>query len=266
MPRPAGRGKAMTDIRLRAIPAFDDNYIWLMSLGRQAVVVDPGDAAPVLAALEGGGLKLRAVLLTHHHADHVGGVAALLADQPVPVYGPALEGIPTVTRPLADGDRLAPFDGHAGFEVLALPGHTRGHIAYYDGARLFCGDTLFPCGCGRVFEGTMAQMHASLARLAALPPATQVYCAHEYSLANARFALAVEPDNRALQARQRWMAARREAGLPTVPSLLRDELDTNPFLRCGAAPVRERVAAHGGRMPADEAETFALLREWKNVF
>jgi len=256
----------MNEIRLRGLPAFDDNYLWLMSLGRQAVVVDPGDAAPVLVALEAGGLKLQAVLLTHHHADHVGGVAELVERHPAPVYGPAAEEIPLVTRPLKDGDRLAPFDGHPGFRVLAVPGHTRGHIAYYDGERLFCGDTLFPCGCGRVFEGTMAQMHASLARLAALPPATWLYCAHEYSLANARFALAVEPGNRALQARQRWMAAQREAGLPTVPSLLQDELDTNPFLRCTSTAIRERVAARSGCMPADEVETFAQLREWKNVF
>lgn len=253
-------------LRTRAIPAFQDNYIWLSSAGGDAVVVDPGCAAPVLAALVAEGLRLRAVLITHHHHDHVGGVAELLRHFPVPVYGPAGEDIPVLTQRVADGDRVAPLEDHPGFEVLALPGHTLGHVAYYDGSSLFCGDTLFPCGCGRVFEGTMAQMHASLARLAALPATTQVYCAHEYSLANARFALAVEPGNTLLQARQRWMVARREADMPTVPSSLEDELDTNPFLRCGAAAVSAAASQRCGHPLADEAEVFAVLREWKNGF
>lgn len=251
---------------IQAIPAFEDNYIWLMSVGQDAVVVDPGCAEPVLAALGEEDLRLRGILLTHHHHDHVGGVEELLRHYPVPVYGPADEDIPRVTHRLTDGDRVTLFDGPPGFTVLSLPGHTRGHIAYFDGGNLFCGDTLFPCGCGRVFEGTMAQMHHALLRLAALPPATQVYCAHEYSLSNARFARAVDPDNLLLRARQRWMEERRAAGEPTVPSTLQDELDTNPFLRCHVGEIREAATAFRGRPPASDAEAFAALREWKNHF
>lgn len=253
-------------LRVRPIPAFQDNYIWLLTRGDEAVVVDPGTAGPVLAVLTAERLRLRAVLITHHHDDHVGGVAELLRHAAVPVYGPAGEDIAVLTHRVADGERVAVLDDHPGFEVLALPGHTAGHIGYFDGTHLFCGDVLFPCGCGRVFEGTPAQMHAALARLAALPPATQVYCAHEYSLANARFALAAEPGNRLLQGRQRWMEARRAAGEPTVPSSLRDELDTNPFLRCTEPALRRAAADWRGHPVEDEADVFAALRDWKNHF
>src|SRR5574337_645827 len=253
-------------MRIEAIPAFQDNYIWLLRQGGDAVVVDPGAAAPVLHRLARDDLRLRGILITHHHDDHVGGVAGLLCHFPVPVYGPAGEDIPLLTRRLTDGEHIRVLDGHEGFTVIEVPGHTLGRIAYYDGEHLFCGDTLFPCGCGRVFEGTMAQMHRSLSRLAPLPPVTRVYCAHEYSLANTRFALAAEPGNPRLQARRRWMEGRRQAGEPTVPSTLRDELDTNPFLRCRQPELRMAAAAFRGQRPEGDVDVFAALREWKNQF
>jgi hydroxyacylglutathione hydrolase len=252
------------------IPAFRDNYIWLIREGSCAAVVDPGDAAPVFACLDRERLALSAIVNTHHHGDHVGGNAALLARFPVPVFGPATEVIPGRTHALSGGDRVDIPGVRVTFDVLDVPGHTAGHIAYFGdvgGAPvLFCGDTLFAGGCGRLFEGTPAQMWSSLARLAALPGETRAYCAHEYTLANLRFALAVEPGNAALSARIERDRARRERGLPTVPSTIAEERATNPFLRAGADAVRAAAAAHAGRPLPDDVASFAALREWKNGF
>ncbi len=252
------------------IPAFADNYIWLLHADGRAAVVDPGDAVPVLEVLEREGLALTAILTTHHHGDHVGGVTALLAQFPVPVFGPANERIPGRTRALVQGDAVNVPGLPLRFTVLDVPGHTAGHIAYFgdvDGQpSLFCGDTLFAGGCGRLFEGTPTQMWTSLSSCARLPAATHVYCAHEYTLANLRFAAAVEPHNAALAARQLRDADKRARDLPTVPSTLADEIATNPFLRAGVPEVRAAAQRRAGRELADDIAVFAELREWKNQF
>lgn len=251
-----------------AIPAFNDNYLWLMHDGTHAAVVDPGEAAPVLAALETNGLILAAILLTHHHADHVGGVPELLKKFNVPVFGPANEAITGVTNPLAEGDTVLIPALDLTLSVLEVPGHTRGHIAYvaHQHPWLFCGDTLFAGGCGRLFEGSPTQMMASLAKLAALPDATQVYCAHEYTLANLRFALEVEPGNAALVARINTEQAKRKQGLPTIPSTIGLEKMTNPFLRYGEPAIADRLATKGHLTQREPVAVFAALREWKNNY
>jgi hydroxyacylglutathione hydrolase len=257
------------------VPAFSDNYIWLLREGSNAAVVDPGDAAPVAAFLDRERLALTAIINTHHHGDHVGGNEDLLARAAVPVFGPARERIPGITRGLAGGDTIAIPGIGLELAVLDVPGHTAGHIAYFGrpgpadegGAPVaFVGDTLFAGGCGRLFEGTPAQMFESLSRLAALPGATRVYCAHEYTLANLRFARAVEPGNAALARRQEREQAKRDRGEPTVPSTLADELATNPFLRAAVPEVFAAAQAHAGRALATPVEAFAALREWKNHF
>ncbi|MDR1994391.1 hydroxyacylglutathione hydrolase [Azonexus sp.] len=245
------------------IPAFKDNYIWLLRRDRQAVVVDPGEAGPVLARLADDGLALASILITHHHADHQGGVAELTARYPVPVFAPASESITGRTEPLHGGENLSVLGEMV--RVLAVPGHTAGHVTYLVGDRLFCGDTLFGAGCGRLFEGTPAQMAASLAAIAALPPATLICCAHEYTEANLRFAQAVEPDNRDIRARMTRVAELRRTGLPSVPSTLAEELATNPFLRCRQPAVIAAARRHGA---ADDSPVavFAALRGWRNDF
>ncbi|MCX7146937.1 MAG: hydroxyacylglutathione hydrolase [Sulfuritalea sp.] len=259
----------MTEIL--GLHAFDDNYIWLLR-GRGCVAaVDPGDAAPVLDYLEKSGDRLCAILATHHHGDHVGGLAEILARFPVPVFGPELENIPGVSHPLTGGERIELPELALHLDIIAVPGHTRGHIAYYgpsidaDGA-VFCGDTLFGAGCGRLFEGTPAQMHESLAKLAVLPAPTLVYCAHEYTQSNLRFALAVEPGSIAVQRRSEHVAQDRAAGRATIPTSIRVELETNPFLRWDAPAVRAAAASRLGRVPLDAVETFTAIREWKNRF
>lgn len=255
-----------SEIRIEPIPAFNDNYFWLLVLGGQAAIVDPGDAEPVLQRLQQRRLMLTNILVTHHHGDHVGGVAALVRSTGARVYGPRGETIPARDVALGEGDRIEVLG--LALHVLDVPGHTRGHIAYYAPAlrALFCGDTLFAAGCGRLFEGTAEQMTASLAKLAQLPAETRVYCAHEYTLANLRFARAVEPDNGVLMQRQRQCVALREGGQPTVPSTIGEELDTNPFLRCDVAAVRRMAETRAGHALATTAEAFATLRAWKNAF
>ena len=252
------------------IPAFADNYIWLLRHDGNAAVVDPGDAAPVLACLEQNGLNLTAILNTHHHNDHVGGNRALLAHCSVPVFGPAGERIPGLTHALREGDAIDVPGTGVSLSVLDVPGHTAGHIAYVgqnEGVPVaFVGDTLFACGCGRLFEGTAEQMWTSLGKLAALPDETRVYCAHEYTLANLRFAAAVEPDSDAVRERTSRESARRARGEPTVPARLADERLTNPFLRAADPDVMERAAARAGHRVNDPAESFAVLRAWKDRF
>lgn len=271
-------------LRIAAIPAFADNYIWMIHDGIEALVVDPGDAGPVFKALAAHSLRLSGILVSHHHLDHVGGVAALREAFSVPVYGPALEVLPEPCTRVSEGESLTLLGRQ--FQVLEVPGHTAGHIAFYlaqpnenEAPALFCGDTLFSAGCGRLFEGTPAQMHQSLQKLAALPADTRVFCTHEYTLSNLRFARHIEPDNEALLAYQAWCLAQRELGLPTLPSTLALELRINPFLRCSEATVVAAVAAHSSSgTPAQPAsgicaeaaasaiDTFSRLRQWKNDF
>ncbi|WP_333844020.1 hydroxyacylglutathione hydrolase [Pelomicrobium sp.] len=253
-------------VEVVAVPAFKDNYIWVLHDGQHAAVVDPGDAAPVWDFLARRTLKLVAVLVTHHHGDHVGGLPALLGQVPVPVYGPRGEPISTVTRPLGEGDPVTLPELGLSFQVLEVPGHTAGHIAYYGHGWLFCGDTLFACGCGRLFEGTPAQMYRSLEKLAGLPGDTRVYCAHEYTLSNIRFAKVAEPDNAALAERERREKALRERNAPTLPSTIALERATNPFLRCAEPAIQAAAARRYGRPLHDPVEVFAVLRAWKDQF
>ena len=247
------------------ISAFKDNYIWLLRKGASAAVVDPGDARPVLDVLEQEGLSLSSILITHHHNDHQGGIADLLAHCPAEVFGPATESITGLTRPLRGGEKIRLGAIDAEFRVIAVPGHTRGHLGYYGSGCLFCGDTLFTGGCGRLFEGTPAQMHDSLMRLTSLPEQTRVYCAHEYTEVNLRFALAVEPGNRQLRQRVNEVAVARAKGWATVPSSIALEKATNPFLRCGEPEV---VASAQSRVAGaiEPVEVFTVLREWRNTF
>jgi len=283
-------------LRVHPVPAFDDNYLWLLEDGSHAAVVDPGDADPVEAFLADRGLSLDAILVTHHHGDHTGGVETLAARHSCAVFGPAGERIRGLTRTLREGDRITLPGLGLALSVLDVPGHTAGHIAYFSGDAtlikkgdatltgsalpvsavsdidqgsvpfVFCGDTLFACGCGRLFEGTPAQMFDSLSKLARLPGEMRVCCAHEYTLSNIRFALAVEPGNAALVARRDRDAAARERGEPTLPCTIADELATNPFLRWNSPEVADAAARHAGRPLASPVEVFAELRQWKNDF
>lgn len=261
--------------QIEAIPALRDNYFWLIAGpdGRAAAVVDPGEAAPVQAALAAHNYTLGAILLTHHHGDHVGGVAELARQWDCEVFGPATEAIAGVTVPLSDGSTITPAGLGTTFQVIDVPGHTRGHIAYFAASHgrdarpvLFCGDTLFAGGCGRIFEGTPEQLLASLDRLAGLPEDTLVYCAHEYTVSNLRFALAAEPGSAELGARNDEALRMRAAGIATVPTSIAVERRTNPFLRCEEDEIRATVATRLGRAPRSRVEIFAELRAWKNQF
>ena len=253
-------------IQVVPIPAFKDNYLWLIHDGTHAAVVDPGDAAPVVDYLMQHGLNLAAILITHHHADHIGGLPVLTDKYKVPVYGPAGEEIAGLTERLMEGDRITLPELGLSFDILDIPGHTAGHIAYLGDGRLFCGDTLFAGGCGRVFEGTMPQMRASLGKLKNLPGDTLVYCAHEYTLSNLKFARAVEPGNQALAAREQQDQATRAAQQPTVPTRIALERETNPFLRWDAPEVVAAATARSGKSAPGADEVFTAIREWKNSF
>ncbi|MCG6116753.1 MAG: hydroxyacylglutathione hydrolase [Aquimonas sp.] len=252
---------------LRPLPAFEDNYIWLQyAPDGSALVVDPGDAAVVLREVEAG-LHLRAVLITHHHADHIGGLMELQSRLGLPCYGPQDDRIPDVLSRVGGGDRIQPPEWPWPIEVLAVPGHTRSHIAFLSAGALFCGDTLFSLGCGRLFEGSPAQMLDSLDRLNTLPADTLVCCTHEYTLANARFALEAEPGNPALRARIAEVEARRAAGLASLPVALQRERDCNPFLRVRQPGVLATLQARRGLAAgADPVAAFAALRGWKDEF
>ena len=258
-----------SDLTVLAIPAFNDNYLWLIHDGTSAAVVDPGDAQPILDALAQHKLTLAAILLTHHHADHIGGVQRLLQHANVPVFGPRNDGISAVTQPLAEGDAIRVPGLNLGLRVLDVPGHTLGHIAYVAQTPnwLFCGDTLFAGGCGRMFEGTPVQFTDSLGKLGALPDDTLVFCAHEYTLSNLRFAQAVEPGNAALVRRVETETAKRARGEPTVPSTIGLEKATNPFLRYREPEIIGTLARQKGfDAAAAPVQAFAALREWKNTF
>jgi len=248
--------------------AFEDNYIWLIrgKSADQVAIVDPGDADPVLATLEKQHLRPSVILCTHHHGDHVGGVEDLLRHYPVPVYGPAHERIPAITHRLEEHDRVSLPELGIEFDVLDVPGHTAGHIAYYGAGMLFCGDTMFSAGCGRLFEGTAEQMYASLAKLAALPETTQMYCAHEYTEANLRFAAAVEPDNADIRAHRERARALRARNLPTLPSTIGLEKRINPFLRADSPTARRAAETRRGQKLESGVDVFATLRRWKDDF
>ncbi|MDE2419438.1 MAG: hydroxyacylglutathione hydrolase [Burkholderiales bacterium] len=255
-------------MKLIPLPAFDDNYIWMLHDGRQALVVDPGDAQPVMDALRREGVQLQAILVTHHHDDHTGGIDTLRESTGATVYGPASENIPQPLTPLRGGQTVAALGLE--FRVMDVPGHTAGHIAFYcpdlEGKPLlFCGDTLFSAGCGRIFEGTPAQMLASLNSLSALPDTTRVCCTHEYTLSNLKFALEVEPDNAALLAYNAHCQSLRAQGLPTLPSSIAMEKSINPFLRT-TLPALIAAARRFDAASVDSSGAFATLRQWKNQY
>ena len=253
-------------LQIWPVEAFSDNYVWILERkgSRRVTVVDPGDASPVLAALDDRELEVGAILITHHHGDHIGGLVELIRRYQPPVYGSSIEAVAGVDHPVADGDVVALSALGLTLDILALPGHTAGHIGYVGNGLAFVGDTLFAGGCGRVFEGTMEQMHTSLTHLAALAPATKAYCAHEYTVANLRFARAVEPSNTALVDRLAAAVAARAESQPTVPSTIGFELATNPFLRFSEPTIIASAEVHAGHDLEPGAEVFSVLRSWKD--
>ncbi|MFU8784028.1 hydroxyacylglutathione hydrolase [Aliidiomarina sp.] len=261
-------------MRITPIPAFNDNYIWLLqeeapkasSAAQPCVVVDPGDAKPVLAYLQQHNLRLDAILITHHHWDHTGGVQELLQHYPCPVIGPASENIASISHTVREGEQFTLFAGQVIVSVLECPGHTLDHIAFYSAPHLFCGDTLFAAGCGRMFEGEPKQFLHSLNKLAALPADTKVFCGHEYTQANLAFAHAVEPDNLAITERIKQVAAQRLQHQPSLPCELAEEHATNPFLRAHLPSVMHAAEAKLGKPLTQASDVFAVLREWKNNF
>ncbi len=253
-------------VPIPALTGTYDNYIWLVHNNEHAMVVDPGDAAPVLAYLQPRQLKLAAILVTHRHGDHINGIPKLREVYNSPVYGPRSELIPTVTRHVAEGARIEISELGLAFDVLDLPGHVPEHIGYLGHEMVFCGDVMFGCGCGKMFIGTPQEFHRSLQRLAALPETTLVYCAHEYTESNLRFAMLCEPGNLALQERAHQVRMLRSQDRPSVPSSIAQEKATNPFLRCDAPEIIANVTRHFGlaQPPADAIAVFAVLRTWRD--
>ena len=257
-------------MKIDPVSAFDDNYIWIihndvnLNGEQDIIVVDPGDAEPVIKAMKQNDWLLRAILLTHHHQDHTGGVEALSQLGDIPVYGPAHESIRGMTHPLSEGDQLDFDDINIHLKVIDIPGHTRGHIGYYGHNALFCGDTLFAAGCGRIFEGTPEQMFNSLEKIRALPAETIIYCAHEYTLQNLAFAQVAEPDNRDIIERVERTQKLRAEGKPSVPSTLAEELSTNPFLRSQQPILAQNAAIFASRTLAGAVEVFSVVRGWKD--
>ena len=253
--------------KIAVIPALSDNYIFIAARDGDAVVVDPGEAAPVLAHLESQGLSPSAILITHHHGDHIDGLAELKSRFPdAEVFGPAGESIPGVHRQLREGESVPLFGGDWQMKVIDTPGHTSGHISFFGEDILFCGDALFACGCGRMFEGTPEQMSESLAKLAALPGATRFFCGHEYTLGNISFAREVEPQNADIIALENNAKEKRAQNIPTIPSTIADELATNPFIRTNESAVIKSASHFAGRELSSRAEVFAALRKWKDDF
>ncbi|NNJ91792.1 MAG: hydroxyacylglutathione hydrolase [Gammaproteobacteria bacterium] len=252
---------------IEPLRAFEDNYIWLITRDDTdaCAVVDPGDEEPVISVLEKRDLRLTSILVTHKHYDHTGGIDALKKRYPgVEVFGPGNESISQISRSVEDHQQISLPGMNLDFEVLSIPGHTEGHVAYLGNGVLFCGDTLFAGGCGRVFTGTFEQMSASLDRIRKLPPETQLYCAHEYTQANVGFGLWVEPQSEVLKQRQQSVEAAVEQAIPTVPSSLQQELDTNPFLRVEQQNVISAAEQWAGRPLNNNAEVFTALRRWKD--
>ena len=256
----------MKSFEVVPVRAFSDNYIWTIRDTTHAAVVDPGDAKPVIDYLDRERLTLVAIINTHHHADHVGGNSELLARWKVPVFGPRDERIREVTQRVGDGDRITLPHFEVEFEIMEIPGHTRSHIAFFGGGMLFCGDTLFAVGCGRLFEGTPEQMHKSLKRLAQVPDSTRVYCGHEYTVSNIKFARAVEPGNRALVDLEALAAKQRERDEPTLPTDIGQEKATNPFLRVDEPEVIATASRYAGKKLEDPVSVLGAIREWKNNF
>ncbi|WP_199608632.1 hydroxyacylglutathione hydrolase [Flocculibacter collagenilyticus] len=249
------------------IAAFSDNYIWCLINNNNAVVVDPGDAKPVLQFLQEEQLTLTAILVTHHHWDHTDGIEALLTAYPgITVYGPYNPSIDGLTHRLKEHDEIEIKSIEASFKILEVPGHTLDHIAYFDSTNLFCGDTLFSGGCGRLFEGTPEQMHHSLTKLTQLPDSTKVYCTHEYTKANLMFALAVEPNNAALSDYRDQVVELRNKEVPTLPSNIKLEKEINPFLRSAISSIKEHCEQHTGHELNSEIAVFAATRKWKDNF
>lgn len=254
-------------LEITPVPAFEDNYIWVIRnpVSDHVAVVDPGDEDPVFEILDEKHWTLNTILITHHHGDHTGGISALTRRYPVPVYGPATERIQGITHPLLGGETIVLPQLDIEFRVLSVPGHTRGHIAYYGHGALFCGDTLFTGGCGRLFEGSPEQMFSSLEKIAALPDTTQVYCAHEYTQDNLRFARVVEPENQDLLERIDLTRQLRSENQPTVPASLELEKKTNPFLRCNRPNVTLAAEKFARKPLKSGVETFAVVRYWKDT-
>lgn len=255
-------------LKIFPIPAFEDNYIWIVHNDHEAIVVDPGDATPVCSYLDAHNLKLLAILCTHHHRDHIGGIQDLVELYNTPVYGPRHEKIPCMTHPLGEGYEVEISQLNFHMKVIDIPGHTLGHIAYLWDGGMFCGDTLFTCGCGKLFEGTAAQLHHSLQRLASQPDDTLVYCTHEYTESNIRFAVICEPGNSQLRQREQDTHALRAQDKPTLPSTIKLEKATNPFLRCTEPEIIQNIKQKFGYKldSEDEAAVFTALRKWRDTY